>query len=105
MSAKKKDDRLHDFSAIIRRRRFELKYNSAELFANDHGINRSVYQRWENGEDLNLTSLLKLLEILGMKGSDFFEKWEHRNENMPPVKYHLQTVAENEENYPKKKSR
>lgn len=96
---KKKDVRLHEFSVIIRKRRLELGYSNAELFANDHGLNRSVYQRWENGEDLNLSSLLKLLEILQMKGSEFFELLEKRCDIMPPCKFILSIVADEEESY------
>lgn len=99
MIEKKKDKRLGDFSAIIRRRRVELGHNNAELLANKHNVNRSVYQRWENGEDLNLTSLLKLLEMLEMKGSELFELWENRNENMPPHRYLFAMVADDEEKY------
>ncbi len=100
---KKKDVRLHEFSVVIRKRRLELGYTNAEMFANHHGLNRSVYQRWENGEDLNLSSLLKLLEILEMKGSEFFEQLEKRSELMPPCKYIMSLVAEMKEEYSESK--
>lgn len=102
---KKKDVRLHEFSVIIRKRRLELGYSNAEMFANHHGLNRSVYQRWENGEDLNLSSLLKLLEILEMKGSEFFELLENRCELMPPCKYIMSIVADIKEEYNDNKKR
>lgn len=101
MNLKKKDGRLIEFSVIIRRKRIELGYNNAEIFANHHGLNRSVYQRWENGEDLNLSSLLRLLEVLEMKGSELFEKWEERCEVMPPQRTFLNMVAEKKVEYKK----
>jgi ribosome-binding protein aMBF1 (putative translation factor) len=100
---KAKDKRLKDFSAIIRKRRFEMGHLNAEILANKHKLNRSVYQRWENGEDMNLSSLLKLLEVLEMKGSELFEIWEEKNREMPPFKFHYAMVAEMNGEYEKKK--
>ncbi len=95
-----KDKRLCDFSVIIRNRRIELGYSSAERFANDHKLNRSVYQRWENGEDLNLSSLMRLLDILKMSGKMLFEKWEKANIHMPQDReVDLSLVAERKEMY------
>lgn len=97
---KNKDTRLYDFAVIIRNIRISQGYNSAEKFATDHGLNRSVYQRWENGEDLNLSSLLRLLELFGISGSDLFSKWESINDEMPkciPEKFSM--VAEGKGGY------
>ncbi len=98
-----KDRRLMDMACIIRNRRIELGYNSGEKFANKHKLNRSVYQRWENGEDLNVTSLIKLLEILKMSGKTLFEKWENSRTDMPRDFdiNELRMVAEEKEPYEK----
>ena len=64
-------------------------YKSAEYdlkeqkFSNEKGINRSVYQRWESGEDLNLTSFLKLCDMHHISASALFIKWEQANRLMP----------------------
>lgn len=83
---KSKDKRLYDLALILRNQRIDLGYTSAEKFSNAHGINRSVYQRWESGEDLNITSLLRLCEIIGMSASDLFKAWEECNAKMPRTK-------------------
>lgn len=100
-----KDRRLMDMACIIRNRRIELGYTSGEKFANKHKLNRSVYQRWENGEDLNLTSLIKLLDILKMSGKTLFEKWENSRADMPRDFdiNELRMVAEEKEPYEKAK--
>ena len=86
---KEKDKRLYDFAVILRNQRINLGFSSAEKFSNEHGINRSVYQRWENGEDLNLSSLLKLCEILGLSASDLFIMWEKCNDRMPKTRLQI----------------
>jgi transcriptional regulator with XRE-family HTH domain len=83
---KEKDKRLYDFAVIIRNQRIRLGFSSAEKFSVQNGINRSVYQRWENGEDLNISSLLRLCDILGLSASDLFRLWEQCNDKMPKTK-------------------
>ncbi len=80
---KTKDTRLYDLAYLIRNRRLELGYTSVEKFSNEKGINRSVYQRWESGEDLNLTSFLKLCDMHHISASTLFIKWEQANRLMP----------------------
>ncbi len=41
-------------------------YSNYEQFAFTHEINRSQYGRYENGEDLRFSSLLKVLNALGV---------------------------------------
>ncbi len=89
---KNKDKRLYDLALIIRNQRIELGYSSAEKFSYAHGINRSVYQRWENGEDLNLSSLLRLCDLLGLSASDLFRMWEECNEKMPKTRLHQRLI-------------
>ena len=99
-----KDKRLMDMACIIRNRRIELGFTSGEKFAHEHKLNRSVYQRWENGEDLNLTSFIRLLDNLKMSGKTFFEKWEKARPDMPQDSEMeiLRIVAEEKETYKKK---
>ncbi len=101
-----KDKRLMDMACIIRNRRIELGYTSGEKFAFHHKLNRSVYQRWENGEDLNLTSLIRLLDILKMSGKTLFEKWENARDDMPKdLPIELPMVAEEKETYKQRKKK
>ncbi len=84
-----KDNRLYDLAVIIRRTRVEMGYSSAEKFSNEKGINRSVYQRWESGEDLNITSFLRLCEMFSLSASELIQSWENRNDFMPKSKQQL----------------
>lgn len=101
MTHKRKDRRLIDLSIIIRKKRIAMGYNSAEKFAIDKGLNRSVYQRWENGEDLNISSLLRLLSLLGLSASELFREWEDMNDDMPQAQQNLSMVAEQKKGYRK----
>lgn len=47
-------------------------YNNYEQFAFTHEINRSQYGRYENGEDMRFSSLLKVLTALDITIEEFF---------------------------------
>ncbi len=49
-------------------------YSNYEDFANRHNINRSQYGRYENGENLRLSSLEKVLDALGVTIKEFFSE-------------------------------
>lgn len=89
--AKKKAKRnadLFDLAFVIRQIRIEMGYSSAERFANEHGLNRSVYQRWESGEDIKLSNLLRLCSIFNLSPMELFIMWENCNNRAPKTKLH-----------------
>ncbi len=47
-------------------------YKNYETFAYENAIPRAQYGRYERGQGLKLSSLLKVLHALGIKPSDFF---------------------------------
>ena len=47
-------------------------YSNYEQFAFQHEINRTQYGRYENGEDLRFSSLLRVLKALDISLKDFF---------------------------------
>jgi transcriptional regulator with XRE-family HTH domain len=55
---------LNKINIKIRNRRIELGYNSAEQFAFDNKINRSTYQRVEQGKNMTLDTLVKVAQAL-----------------------------------------
>ncbi len=55
---------------IVRKKRIELGYKSAEKFAHDHNVNRSTYQRIEAGNDLLLSTVFRLAEIFNCHPND-----------------------------------
>jgi transcriptional regulator with XRE-family HTH domain len=54
----------------IRNRRIELGYNSAEQFAFDNKLNRSTYQRVEQGKNMTLDTLVKVAQALKIELKD-----------------------------------
>ncbi len=79
MSQKNKDLAPHYdpfFKAVGRRLkevRIKAGYTNYEKFAIEHDIGRSQYLRYENGENLNLKTLAKILIALKMEPEDFFK--------------------------------
>jgi DNA-binding XRE family transcriptional regulator len=53
--------------------RKELGYKNSDDFAYDKGVNRSQYGKYEAGsQDMRLTTLLKMINKLGLTIEDFF---------------------------------
>jgi hypothetical protein len=55
-------------------RTHKAKYSNYENFAYDHDIPRAQYGRYEKGEDLRYTSLLKIVKAFGMTLEEFFSE-------------------------------
>lgn len=58
----------------IKALRIKKGYSSAENFAFDNGIHRAQYGRYENGTDLQYTSLLKIAKAFDMTLEEFFSE-------------------------------
>lgn len=56
----------------IKSLRLKAGYTAYEFFANDHHISRSQWGRYEKGQDLKYSSLLKVVAAFGMTLSEFF---------------------------------
>ena len=63
---------LSNLGARIKAMRKARGYSNYEQFAYKHEINRSQYGRYENGEDLRFSSLLKVLKALDVSLAEFF---------------------------------
>lgn len=68
-----KQEQLQKLANRIKQLRIERGYTSYEYFAYDHNIPRAQYGRYEKGEDLKFSSLLKILKGLDMSPKEFFE--------------------------------
>jgi transcriptional regulator with XRE-family HTH domain len=63
----------------LREIRKQKGYSNPDKFAYEHGINRSQYGKYEAGsEDLRMTSLIKVLNKLGMSLEEFFKDSKSR---------------------------
>lgn len=67
------DERVQQIAKKIRNLRIEANYTSAESFAYDNNINRVQYWRVENGTNLTLKTLLKILDIHKISLGEFFQ--------------------------------
>lgn len=55
--------------------RKDLGFGNSDDFANEFGLNRSQYGKYEAGsEDLRISSLIKILDKLDLNISDFFNQ-------------------------------
>lgn len=57
----------------IRSLREQKGYSSYEYFAYDHNISRAQYGRYERGEDLRFSSLIKVAQAFGMSLEEFLK--------------------------------
>ncbi len=58
----------------IQQLRIAKGYTSYEYFAYDHEISRTQFGRYERGEDLRYSSLLRVVKALGVSLEQFFGK-------------------------------
>jgi len=58
----------------IKALRIKKGYSSYDFFAYDHHISRAQWGRYENGQDLKFSSLLKVVTAFGMTFSEFFSE-------------------------------
>lgn len=71
---KTKSKELIKLANRIRSIRMAKGYTNYETFAFAHKIPRAQYGRYENGEDLRYSSLMKVLKAFKMKPADFFKE-------------------------------
>lgn len=76
-SAKSKldiDDQLKRLGDRIKSLRIKKGYTSYEYFAYEHNISRAQFGRYEQGQDLRFSSLIKVVNAFGMTLDEFFNE-------------------------------
>lgn len=58
----------------IKQLRIDRGFSSYEYFAYEHNISRAQFGRYEKGEDLRYSSLLKVVRALDITLEDFFSE-------------------------------
>jgi len=71
-----KEDWLSKVSSKLKRLRLLRGYRSYESFALDHGFDRKQYWRIEQGTNLTLKTLIKVLDAHDMNLKDFFSDFQ-----------------------------
>lgn len=69
-----KEVTLKKVGARIKDLRVKNGYSSYEYFAYDHNISRAQFGRYEQGQDLRLSSLIKVVNALGVTLQEFFHE-------------------------------
>jgi transcriptional regulator with XRE-family HTH domain len=49
-------------------------YTNMDIFAYEHGFGRAQYGRYENGQDLRFTTIVRLANCFGMSIQEFFSE-------------------------------
>lgn len=68
-----KEEALQKLAKRVKELRIERGYTSYEYFAYEHNISRAQFGRYERGEDLRFSSLLKVCNALGVTLEEFFK--------------------------------
>ena len=68
------DEQMEKLGKRIKQLRIERGYTSYEYFAYDHDISRAQFGRYEKGEDLRFTSLIKVVNAFGLTLNEFFSE-------------------------------
>jgi transcriptional regulator with XRE-family HTH domain len=68
------DDELGKLGNRIKSLRIKKGYSSYEYFAYEHNISRAQFGRYEQGQDLRYSSLIKVVSALGLTMQEFFSE-------------------------------
>jgi transcriptional regulator with XRE-family HTH domain len=68
------DKELKKLGKKIRQLRIKAGFTSYEFFAYEHEMSRSQYARYERGEDLRYSTLIKIIRAHGITIEQFFSE-------------------------------
>lgn len=71
---KSKPEEVIKLGKRIKQLRIMRGYSNYEYFAYEHEISRSQWGRYENGEDLRFSSLVKVVKAFDMTLEEFFSE-------------------------------
>ena len=69
-----KEEALKKLGARIKALRIDKGYTSYEYFAYEHNISRAQFGRYERGEDMRFSTLVKVIAAFDMSFEEFFSK-------------------------------
>lgn len=59
-------------AAKLKKIRIEKGYTNYETYSYDFGLSRALYGRYEKGQDMRISSLIKILKAVEVPLSEFF---------------------------------
>ena len=66
------DEELKKFASRLKSLRKTKGYSNMDIFAYEHGFGRAQYGRYENGQDLRYSTIVRLANCFGMSIKEFF---------------------------------
>ncbi|WP_419868704.1 helix-turn-helix domain-containing protein [Chryseobacterium sp. CT-SW4] len=69
-----KEEVLKKLGERIKSLRISKGYSSCEYFAYEHNISRAQFGRYERGEDLRFSTLIKIIKAFDMTLEEFFSE-------------------------------
>ena len=68
------DQELQKMAERLRYLRKKKGYTNMDIFAYEHGFGRAQYGRYENGQDLRYTTIVRLANCFEMSINEFFSE-------------------------------
>jgi transcriptional regulator with XRE-family HTH domain len=68
------DEQIKNLGKRIKELRKKKGFTNYEFFAYENGISRSQYGKYEQGSDMQFSSLVKLIEMHGLTLKEFFSQ-------------------------------
>ncbi|WP_298509080.1 helix-turn-helix transcriptional regulator [uncultured Kordia sp.] len=68
------EEQLKNLGEKLRKLRIEKGFSNYEQFAFEHNLPRAQYGRYEQGQDLRFSSLLKVLKAFDISLEEFFKE-------------------------------
>jgi transcriptional regulator with XRE-family HTH domain len=68
------DEMMKKLGDRIRSLREKKGYSNYEVFAHEHNISRGQYWRYENGQNLRFSTLVKIVQAFGITLEEFFSE-------------------------------
>ena len=63
-------------SRLLKKTRKKQGFSSYKHFAEGLGIAKTLYGRYENGQDMRVSTLIRIIQGSGCKVSEFFSEFE-----------------------------
>lgn len=68
------EEELRKLANRLKSLRKKKGYTNMDIFAYEHGFGRAQYGRYENGQDLRYTTIIRLANCFDMSIKDFFSE-------------------------------
>jgi transcriptional regulator with XRE-family HTH domain len=68
------DEELRKLANRLKTLRKKKGYTNMDIFAYEHGFGRAQYGRYENGQDLRYTTIVRLANCFEMSIKEFFSE-------------------------------